>query len=92
MANKRLSDTAALVAEPFGRGEEHSISTRKIENGFITRTSRSNPMTGEYECREAFSKSQPRILPARTARGVGEANGESTLRETMSYLGSHDEK
>lgn len=67
-----LNNTAALVSRGPDGGEEHSISVRKIENGFLTRQSSYNPGTGECHSSETFSKSRPEIRPPRVRGGAGE--------------------
>ena len=81
----RLNDTAALAARKNG-AEEHSISCREIDNGFIVRKSACNPETGEYRSSERFYSRAPTIMEPRVTRGPrpdGEGQG---LRDTMDYL------
>lgn len=85
----RLNDTEALVVQPAEAGMEHSVCVKKIDNGFLTRTSRYNPQTGEYACDEQFSKKPPRITPARVVsegRKAGSVGAEG-LSDTKRYLG-----
>lgn len=85
MARHRLNDTRALTAQPPGGNQEHSVSVRKIDDGFIVRTSTCNPETGEYKSREQYHERAPRIIAPRVARGPAPEN-EGSLRDTMAYL------
>ncbi len=88
MARKRLNDTEALVVRPFAGGEEHSISSRKIENGYLTRTSSYNPGTGECKSAEIFTKNPPKLTaPRMDGRQGRDATGDSSLADTVKYLG-----
>jgi hypothetical protein len=86
---KRLNDTEALVARPFEGGEEHSISSRKISNGYITRTSSYNPHTCEYTSAEMFTKNPPKLqAPRMDGRSAPrDATGNNSLSDTKKYLG-----
>lgn len=81
----RLSDTAALTAQPSKYGEDYSVRTRKIDNGYLVSESSCDPATGEYRSRETFEKEAPRIIPARVERGEPADKGGS-LADTMKYL------
>lgn len=83
----RISDTAAIVGAPYRSEQEHSISVRKIENGFITRTSSCNPHTGEYRSSEQFTKSAPNITPPKMDGRQRNGAGSETLADTKRYLG-----
>lgn len=86
--SKRLNDTSSLVNRPFAAGEDHSISTRKIDNGYLTRVSTCNPETGEYKSAEVFTKGQPRITAPRIdGRQGGSVDSGNSLREAREYLG-----
>lgn len=85
MAKQRLNDTAAIAASPPSGNQEHSISVRKIDNGFIARSSTCNSATGEYKSSEQFFASAPRIIPARVARTMSDDSGGG-LADTMAYL------
>lgn len=80
----RLNDTAAIAEAPARSGQEHSVSTRKIDNGYVVRQSTYSESTGEYKSSESFMKEPPRI----TAPGVkkGRADGPSDLATAMRYL------
>jgi len=82
---KRLNDTRALTEQPSRYGEDHTVSTRKIDNGYLVRESSCDPRTGEYRSSEQFYKEPPRIIPARVARGQNPDQG-SGLADTMKYL------
>lgn len=81
---RRLNDTAALVGVPEGSQSEHSLSSRKIANGFVVRESSCNPATGEYRSAETFYKSQPKLVPGSVAGEPADANGG--LADAMKYL------
>lgn len=89
---KRLSDTAPITRRGLEAGENHTVSTRKIEGGYIVSQSTSNPNTGEYRCTEKFTKNPPRITPAKvdgrqmSGEATGSAGNES-LADTKAYLG-----
>lgn len=85
---KRLNDTAALVAAPSGSAEaSHSISSEKIDNGYLVRQSRCDPATGAYSSTCHFSKSPPRIIPGRLdGRSGVSMEGPSGLRDAMDSL------
>lgn len=70
MSKKRLSDTKAIVDEPFG-AVHHSVSTRQIANGTLVCES------GPEGYKETFHKEAPRIIPARVARGESPDSGNS---------------
>ena len=89
MAKQRLNDTRAVVdMSTNGGGASHSISSEKIENGWLIRQSSSDPRTGEYRCSTSFSANQPRLIPGRAVRnGMG---GNGGLKDTMDYLKAGD--
>ena len=82
---KRLNDTRALTEQPARYGEDYTISTRKVENGYIVRESSCDPRTGEYKSIEQFYEQAPKIIPARVSRGKNPDAG-SGLADTMRYL------
>jgi hypothetical protein len=84
--SRRLNDTAALASKPLGAGESHSISTRKIDNGYVVTTSSCNPDTGGYSSTERFTASAPRIIPGRTARTGQSPDGPNSLAGAMDYM------
>ena len=57
---KRLNDTAAIVNEPGGN-LEHSVSVRRIDNGFLISKRTYNEGTGLSYHSEEFSKNAPQI-------------------------------
>lgn len=81
----RLNDTGALVSSPRDGGESHSVSTRKIDNGYIVSQSRTDPRTGEYSYTEQFTDKQPKITPAKVAGGPSPDAGNS-LADTVKYM------
>lgn len=86
MGKRRLNDTAAIAANPPSGNQEHSISVRKIDNGFIARSSTCNSATGEYKSSEQYFASAPKIVPAKVARAGDSAS--AGLADTMAYLNS----
>jgi hypothetical protein len=85
----RLNDTQALTERPFAAGESHSISTRKIDNGYLTSVTTCNPNTKEYKTAEVFTKNPPKIMAPRMdgrQRGPAPDSG-NTLRDAKAYLG-----
>lgn len=89
MARKRLNDTRALagpLAGPDCAEASHSISSEKIDNGWLVRSSSCNPETGEYKSSVRFCESQPRLMPGRVAgQGAGQ-KARSSLGDTVKYL------
>lgn len=77
----RLNDTSAL-ARSGSACCDIDMSTRKIDNGYIQRTSEYNPKTGSYKSSEKFTKS-----PNGGDDSYGAAGCE-TLSDTKKYLGS----
>lgn len=75
----RMSDTKALVEKPLAMGMERTIASRKIDNGFIIRTSEYNQKTGDCKSSECYSR-DGRLL----ATG---AVGDETLAATKRYMG-----
>jgi len=78
----RLNDTAALAGKSSSCCDV-DVSTRKIDNGYIQRTSEYNPKTGSYRSSEKFVKSPN----GETDEGYGAAGCE-TLGDTKKYLGN----
>lgn len=85
---KRLNDTAAITGRSATSNIEHSISTRKIDNGYIVRESSCDPNTGEYKSSERFMKNAPTIVPAKVSRGPS-PDGPNSLADAKSYLGDN---
>lgn len=76
--SKRLSDTAAVVAEPVGdSGSSHHISVRKIANGYLMSKSSSTNTGHSYE--ESFHPSAPRIVPPKVEAARGGSCGDECL-------------
>lgn len=84
MSKKRLSDTAAVAAMP-GTGQDTqsmSVDVRKIENGYVTRTSTYG--SDSYESRERFTKEAPKLRdPMDTRRG---SHNSGSLRGAIGLL------
>ena len=90
MAKMRLNDTSAIANRPYNGEASHSISTRKIDNGWLVETSYCDPQTGEYRHSSQFSATQPRLIPGRAARVGGNPDGGSSLRGAVDYMKSRD--
>lgn len=76
----RLNDTAAVKA--MGNSCcDMDVSTRKIDNGYIERTSYYNPKTGEYKSSEKFT-TKPGSMSG------GGTCGNEGLSDTKKYLGN----
>lgn len=84
---KRLNDTAAITGRAAMSNVEHSISTRKISNGYIVRESSCDPNTGEYKSSETFMKNAPKVVPPKVSRGS--PDGPNSLADAKSYLGDN---
>lgn len=80
----RPSDTAAITSGPFKENHESTVSVRKIDNGYLVRTSQWNTHTNEYQGSERFSKDPPLVTPARVEVDRGESSG--ALSRAMRYL------
>lgn len=86
MAKKRLNDTSAIVNQHMPSEAHHSISTRKIDNGWLIEQSTHNPQTGHYSSSTSFSPNAPRIIPGRAARSGVSPDSGSSLRRCMDYM------
>ena len=87
MARTRLNSTTPLAGRPLEANESRSVSTRKIDGGYIVRTSYCNEATGEYRSREEFTKTPPKVGSLRSAESRGEdKTGSLGLADTMNYL------
>jgi len=82
---KRLNDTAGLVAVPLDGASEHTVSVRKMGDGYLIRTSRFNSDTGAYTCDEEYTKAAPRLS---VEGGRDSSVGAETLSDTKRYLGN----
>lgn len=85
MGQKRLNDTAAIAASPPSGNQEHSISVRKIDNGFVARSSTCNSATGEYKSSEQYFENAPKIVPAQVAKVMSVRSGGG-LADSVDYL------
>jgi hypothetical protein len=65
MARKASSVPVLASKGPASAGVEHTIRSRKIDNGHVVTTSTYNPNTGDYQSNEVFSKTAPVIVPPR---------------------------
>lgn len=82
----RLSDTAALRNRPASGVGSHTVSSRKIDNGYMISRSSYDESTGQYKCSEEFSKNPPIMTPPE-ASSPRDAAGSEGLAGTKSYLG-----
>lgn len=78
----RLNDTNALISRPLAEGECETREVRKIDNGYITRTSSYGP-SGSYRSSESFSPDVPGA-----SGGARSGVGNEGLADVKSYLGS----
>jgi hypothetical protein len=86
MAKKRLNDTEALQpSSGMSMGSDHSVSVRKIDNGFVVRQSVYNNRTGECSSTETFSEREPKVTAPKVGRNPAPDQG-SPLRGAMDYL------
>lgn len=84
---KRLNDTAAIASRTSGdAGAHHSISTRKIDNGWLVETSSHDPTTGHYRSSTKFASNQPRLIPGRAARIGASPDSSGSMRDACDYL------
>lgn len=75
------------VAGPMREGEDHSVSVRKIDNGYVIRTS-SCGNDGNYQSSEVFSKEMPEIRPPAVINRQTNGNGGSSLSSAVKALKS----
>lgn len=83
---KRLSNTAAIERESFS-GQSHSISVRKIDNGYLVSKSSCGP-DGDYRSSESFHRQPPRISEPRVGRQARDSAGDESLADTVDYMKS----
>ena len=86
---RRLNDTAALVREPGGN-LEHSVSVRRIDNGFLVCRTTHNEGTGTFTRSEEFSKNAPRVgMPQvkKDAAGYGEGSLSAAVESLRTKSG-----
>lgn len=89
MANKRLSDTAAIQSSPpIGINKSVNVKIRKIDNGFII--SKSVCDGNNYSHSEVFSEKEPAIENLTLPGGVEEQPGKDMLKRTAEYLNRTD--
>ena len=87
---RRLNDTRALTDAPSRGGTRHSISSRKIDNGYLVEECTVTD-TGEYQERCSYSATEPKLVPGRVsgARKVGpDIAGGNGLGDAVKYLGN----
>lgn len=88
---KRLNDTAGVQAMPAIRGDyqgerytSHTKSTRKIENGFVTRECHNDG--DSFSTTERFHET-PEPTQGERARDIA-GGGSNSMSRAKSYLGS----
>lgn len=69
-------------ADIGGKNESISVSTRKIDNGYIVSRSRSSD--DSYECSESYSPTKPDI--SLTGKAKAQAEGPSPLRQAIDSI------
>lgn len=84
---KRLNDTSTIAGGASASGVEHTVRSRKIDNGYVVSTSTYNCETGEYWCSERFSAKPPKISAPGVSGMARDATGNSSLSDTKKYLG-----
>ncbi len=75
----RMSDTKALIEKPLAMGMERTISSRKIDNGFVIRTNEYNMKTGDCKSSEMYSPDGRLPISGKV--------GDETLAATKRYMG-----
>lgn len=76
---KRLNDTAALqrmappVRDNSDQHESVSVSTRKIDNGYVVCKSESRD--GEYKYSESFQETRPNLMEDRSTNANPDGSG-----------------
>ena len=79
----KLNSTIGISDRDYDGGESHSISTRQIDNGWVTDISTSNSNTGKYECSQTFSKDRPRISAPVLKGGMKAGNPMSVVKSML---------
>lgn len=83
----RMNDTRALTERAPRGDQHHSVSTEKIDNGWLTRHSTCTG-TGEYKSSTTFSSEPPRIRPPTVGRMPRtSAAGNESVEDATNYLG-----
>ena len=86
MAKRRLNDTEGLrPSSGMADGGDHSVSVRKIDNGYVVRQSSYNNKTGQCSSSETFSEREPRVSAPKVGKSPAPDQG-SPLRGAMDYL------
>lgn len=94
MAKRRLDDTAAIRSAGYGSTavtsdgpESVSVSSRKIDNGYVVSRSRSTNST--YECSETFQKDKPELVLDQSRSAPQPGNNPSpdgSMRKATEWL------
>lgn len=83
----RLNDTIGLSSRGAGGGESHTVSTRKIDNGYLVCRESYNSGTGECHRTEMFSRGKPEISPAKIRGAAGQmADSRNALADANACL------
>lgn len=81
---KRLNDTVALTNMGMAQGEvEHSVRSRKIDNGYVVHSSSYNSSTGECTHREEFCDAPPKIVAPKVMKSP---SGSNSMRDAVKSL------
>jgi len=85
MARKRLSDTGALqMPIPSSKSESISVSVEKIDNGYLTRTTRCGD--GGYQCITRYSKEKPVIVNSFDVAEGASPDASNSMVRAKAYL------
>ena len=83
---KRLNDTAAISGPGSGGSNvNHTVRSRKIDNGYVVETTMYNVKTGQFRSSETFSQEPPRIEPPKVSSGAS-PDGPGVLSACMRYM------
>lgn len=85
MVNKRLNDTGAIQM-PIPSSESSTVETsvRKIDNGYLVRTSRYGD--GAYQCNERFSSEKPVIVNSFDVAEGASPDSSNSMMRAKAYL------
>lgn len=83
----KLNNTIALSSRGAGGGESHTVSTRKIDNGYLIRCESYNAGTGECHSTETFSRGRPEVTAPKVKGAAGElADSRNALADANACL------
>jgi hypothetical protein len=85
MSKLKLNSESVLAGKLVSGGEDsHSISSRKIDNGYIVSSHSYNSRTGECKSSERFVEGEPRLVPGKEF-GIT-SSVKNPLRGAVDYL------